>query len=183
MNLISKTQHLPGLLAKAMFFFAILASLSACKEQEFENPYYQTPEQMEEQKRTDEKVIRKYFRDNNVDTTAVQRTNSGLYHLTTTPGQGDLIKVGQQVTVHYIGKFVNKVTFDNSYSRANPIVFKVGAIPLEVIQGWDEGMQLMRAGEEAFLFIPSYLAYGYYGKGSIPPNSVLIFEIKVLSAK
>jgi peptidylprolyl isomerase len=183
MNLSIKSQSMHSLLAKAIFFFAIVALFSACKEQEYVSPYYQTPEQVEAQKKADEETIRKYFRANNVDTTKVTRTNSGLYHLTTKAGEGDLIKAGQQVTVHYIGKFVNNQTFDNSYSRANPIVFTVGVNPLEVIKGWDEGMRLMRAGEEGFLYIPSYLAYGYYGSGSVPPNTVLIFDIKVLSVK
>jgi len=181
MNLSIKSQSMHSLLAKAIFFFAMVALFATCKEQEYVNPYYQTPEQVEAQKKADEETIRKYFRANNVDTTKVERTNSGIYHLTTKAGEGDLIKVGQQVEVHYIGRFVNNQKFDSSYDRANPLVFRVGAN--QVIKGWDEGMQLMRAGEEGILYIPSYLAYGFYGSGSVPPNAVLVFDIKVLSVK
>jgi FKBP-type peptidyl-prolyl cis-trans isomerase len=181
MNLIIKSQTIKGLLAKACFFFAIVVSFSACKEQEFRNPYMQTPEQREAQKQIDEQVIRKYFRDNNVDTTKVVRTNSGLYHLTVTEGEGNLIKAGQQVAVHYIGKNIFNQTFDSSYPRGNSFSFIVGAG--QVIKGWDEGLQLMKVGERANLYIPSYLAYGFMGSSSIPPNAVLIFEIDVLSAK
>lgn len=183
MNLIIKSQSMKGLFTKALFFLILLASFSACKEKEYQNPYYQTPEQREAQKLTDEKVIRKYFRDNNVDTTQVVRTNSGLYYLQKKQGQGDLVKAGQRVDVHYIGKNIYNQTFDSSYPRGQAFSFVVGATPLEVIAGWDEGLRLMRKGEEAQLFIPSYLAYGYYGSGSIPPNSVLVFSIEVLNVR
>ncbi|MDX5419302.1 MAG: FKBP-type peptidyl-prolyl cis-trans isomerase [Hymenobacteraceae bacterium] len=181
MNLTIKSKALSGLLAKALLFFVIMVSFAACKEQEFQSPYYQTPEQREEQKKIDEETIRKYFRANNVDTTAVQRTNSGLYHLTLEAGNGDLVKAGQRAEVHYIGWTVNGYKFDSSYERGQSFSFVVGAG--SVIKGWDEGLQLMRVGETAKLFIPSYLGYGFYGSNSIPPNSVLIFEIKVLGAR
>lgn len=157
----------------------VLVSFSSCKEET--NPYYITPEQIEAQKKIDEETIRKYFRANNVDTTKVVRLNSGLYILTKKAGEGDVIKAGQYAEVNYIGRNVSNDVFDSSFRSGKPFSVLVGAG--QVIKGWDEGLQQMRKGEEANLYIPSYLGYGMYGSGSIPPNSVLIFEIDVLQVR
>jgi FKBP-type peptidyl-prolyl cis-trans isomerase len=180
MNLTHKKQKLSTLLVKALSFFVVLISFSACK-QENTNPYYITPEQIEAQKKFDEETIRKYFRANNVDTTQVVRTNSGLYYLQVKEGEGEKVKAGQQVKVHYIGKDIFGRKFDSSYDRGDGFTFVVGSG--QVIQGWDEGLQLMKQGEAAFLYIPSYLGYGYRGSQSIAPNSVLVFEIDVLNVR
>ncbi|PVY44015.1 FKBP-type peptidyl-prolyl cis-trans isomerase [Pontibacter virosus] len=174
-----KKQYLSTWLAKVLFFLVVLVSFSSCKEET--NPYYITPEQIEAQKKIDEETIRKYFRANNVDTTKVVRLNSGLYILTKKAGEGDVIKAGQYAEVNYIGRNVSNDVFDSSFRSGKPFSVLVGAG--QVIKGWDEGLQQMRKGEEANLYIPSYLGYGMYGSGSIPPNSVLIFEIDVLQVR
>lgn len=180
MNLTHKKQKLSIWLAKALFLFVVLVSFASCKE-ENKNPYYVTPEQIEAQKKIDEETIRKYFRTNNVDTTKVVRLNSGLYILTKKAGEGDVIKPGQYAEVNYIGRNVSNDVFDSSFRSGKPFSVLVGAG--QVIKGWDEGLQHLRKGEEANLYIPSYLGYGYYGSNSIPPNSVLIFEIDVLNVR
>ncbi|MEJ8757871.1 FKBP-type peptidyl-prolyl cis-trans isomerase [Pontibacter sp. H259] len=132
----------------------------------------------EAQKVKDEEAIRKYFRDNDVDTLAVERTESGLYYLEVTEGTGEQVKFGDRISVHYIGRYTNNLKFDSSYDRGNSYVFDVKEE--QVIDGWLEGVQKMRVGGEAFLYIPSHLAYGPFGSGSVPPNSVLVFNIEVL---
>ena len=164
-------------LLKAFLFVLVAASFSACGGDDV-NPYVFD---VEGQKKIDEQVIRKYFRDNNVDTTKVVKTESGLYYLNLKPGTGAEVKAGNLVEVHYIGKLISGYEFDNSWARAKPLTLTVGA--KQVIAGWDEGLQLMKVGEEARLFIPSHLAYGPYGQGTIPPSSVLIFDIDVLRTK
>jgi len=52
-----------------------------------------------------------------------------------------------------------------------------------VIHGWTEALQLMKTGAKWNLFIPSDLAYGENGQRGIPPNSVLIFEVELLSVQ
>ena len=50
-----------------------------------------------------------------------------------------------------------------------------------MIPGWTEGLQLMKEGEKARLFVPAKLAYGEVGSGdAIGPNSTLIFDIELL---
>lgn len=180
MHLIHPKQKLSTWFAKALFLFVVVVSFSSCKE-ENKNPYYITPEQIEAQKKIDEETIRKYFRANNVDTTKVVRLNSGLYILTKKAGEGDVIKPGQYAEVNYIGRNVSNDVFDSSFRSGKTFSVLVGAG--QVIKGWDEGLQQLRKGEEANLYIPSYLGYGMYGSGSIPPNSVLIFEIDVLNVR
>lgn len=180
MILTLKKHTLSALLTKALYFAILLVSFSSCKE-ENTNPYILTPEQIEAQKVIDEETIRKYFRANNVDTTKVVRTNSGLYILTKKQGHGDLIVAGQRADIHYVGKNVNNDVFDSSYWRGDALSVLVGSG--QVIKGWDEALQLMRSGEEANIYIPSYLGYGFYGSGSIPPNAVLIFNLEVMQVR
>ncbi|WP_299822544.1 FKBP-type peptidyl-prolyl cis-trans isomerase [uncultured Pontibacter sp.] len=164
-------------LLKVFLFVLVAASFSACGG---DDNYY-APFDVEGQKKIDEQVIRKYFRDNNVDTTKVVRTESGLYYLELKPGTGAEIKTGNLVEVMYVGKLANNSVFDSSYERGKAFTLTVGA--RQVITGWDEGLQLMKVGEEARLFIPSHLGYGPYNQGSIPGSSVLIFDIEVLRTK
>ncbi len=163
-------------LLKVFLFVLAAASFSACADDV--DPF---TFDVEGQKKIDEQVIRKYFRTNSVDTTKVVRTASGLYYLNIKPSTGAAIKAGDLVEVNYVGKLTSKTVFDSSYDRGKTFTFTVGG--KQVIAGWDEGLQLMKVGEEARLFIPSHLGYGPYPQGSIPGSSVLIFDIDVIRSK
>ena len=96
----------------------------------------------------------------------VKTTASGL------PGPGD------QVTVHYTGKLIDGTVFDSSVERGQPATFGV----TQVIPGWVEALQMMKAGSKWRLFIPSDLAYGPNGAGGvIGPNATLIFDVELIS--
>ncbi|NDK18187.1 MAG: peptidylprolyl isomerase [Zetaproteobacteria bacterium] len=104
------------------------------------------------------------------------RTNSGLFYKITKPTEGKKASKGDRVSVHYEGKLLNGTIFDSSFKRNEPIDFKLGIG--QVIAGWDEGIQLLKVGEEATFVIPSNLAYGSQGAGGvIPPNTALIFKV------
>ena len=106
-------------------------------------------------------------------------TPSGLKYEDTVVGKGAVATAGQNVSVHYRGKLTNGTIFDESYKRGKPFSFNLGAG--EVIKGWDEGVAGMRVGGKRKLTIPSALAYGESGAGSvIPPNATLIFEVELL---
>ncbi len=107
-----------------------------------------------------------------------EKTNTGLRYVITKNGTGkDSPKYGQSVTVHYQGMLLNGKIFDSSLIRHEPAVFRVG----QVIEGWNEALQMMKKGEKRTLIIPPELGYGEYGyPGVIPPDSYLIFDVELL---
>ncbi len=107
----------------------------------------------------------------------VKVTASGLQYKVITEGTGPKPKASDQVVVHYRGKLIDGKEFDSSYSRKEPAHFPVGA----VIPGWTEALQLMNVGSKYDLVIPANLAYGERGNPSIPGNSVLLFEVELIS--
>ena len=82
------------------------------------------------------------------------------------------------VQVYYTGKLINGTVFDGT-SPGLPASFKVG----DVIPGWSQALQIMREGDHWQLVIPSNLAYGSQGRGEglIPPNQVLVFDLRLIS--
>lgn len=172
-----------GFSFKFLLLACTLLTFSACDEGNLEDYYARptcnmTDAEKETQKALDIEVIKNHFRTQNIDSSEFQTTPSGLHYKTLTAGSGDLIKLGDKIDVHYIGKFLNGSTFDSSYDRAKVLNMTVGA--KQVIVGWEEAVQLMKVGEEARFYIPSYLAYGKCNNGGIPGNSVLMFDIKVV---
>jgi FKBP-type peptidyl-prolyl cis-trans isomerase FklB len=109
----------------------------------------------------------------------VKTLPSGLQYKILTEGSGKTPKATDEVTVNYKGSLINGSEFDNSYKRGVPANFRVD----KVIRGWTEGLQLMKEGSKWQLFIPPELGYGERGAGPVPQNSVLIFEVELISVK
>ena len=107
----------------------------------------------------------------------VKTTPSGLQYRVITEGAGAKPKAKDMVKVHYSGKLIDGTEFDSSYKRNEPVQFKLDG----VIKGWTEGVQLMSVGSKYELVIPADLGYGPQGNQSIPGNSVLVFEVELLS--
>ena len=106
----------------------------------------------------------------------VKTTASGLQYRVVKTGTGKQAKKGDTVSVGYKGSFIDGIVFDSSYERGGePATFTVG----EVIEGWNEALQLMREGDTWELVIPPGLAYGEGGRRPIPPNSVLVFTVEL----
>ena len=106
----------------------------------------------------------------------VKETKSGLLYRVEKEGSGDAIKDTDVVKVHYTGKLPNGKVFDSSVERGQPVEFALN----QVIQGWIEGLQLIKKGGKIELVIPAELAYGDQEMGAIPANSTLYFEVEVL---
>ena len=101
---------------------------------------------------------------------------SGLQYKVLKEGTGETPTANDKVKTHYRGTLIDGTEFDSSYKRNQPAEFAVTG----VIKGWTEALQLMKTGAKWELYIPADLAYGTRGRPSIPPNSVLIFEIELL---
>lgn len=108
-------------------------------------------------------------------------TESGLKYTITKHGTGEKPTNGKRVRVHYTGKLLNGQVFDSSLNR-KPIDFILGKG--EVIEGWDEGIALLKVGDCATFVIPAALAYGNSGAGPlIKPNTDLIFDVELMGVK
>ncbi|WP_018279212.1 peptidylprolyl isomerase [Capnocytophaga cynodegmi] len=113
------------------------------------------------------------------ETAGFEKTESGLFYKITNQGSGKKPKAGDEVAVHYTGMLLDKTVFDSSYRRNQPLTFTVGVG--RVIEGWDEGILLLREGDKARFVIPPDLAYGSQGAGGIiPPNALLIFDVELV---
>jgi FKBP-type peptidyl-prolyl cis-trans isomerase len=95
-------------------------------------------------------------------------------------GTGPVAKVGQMVTVNYVGVlFRGGKLFDASWNRKQTFTFPLGQG--QVIPGWDQGVPGMKVGGRRELIIPAKLAYGAQGQPpTIPPNAPLVFVIDLL---
>lgn len=109
-----------------------------------------------------------------------QQTASGLGYKVLEEGKGPKPQPGNRVTVHYRGSLKDGTVFDSSFERGQPVTFPIGVGQL--IRGWDEGIPMFQEGSRIMLRIPPELGYGARSAGSIPPNSVLYFEIEILKA-
>lgn len=102
------------------------------------------------------------------------RHPSGLYVQDLTVGTGAIALRGKTLVVRYTGSLPDGTQFDNG-----EITVTLGS--KGVIPGWEEGLLGMRVGGRRRLVVPPDLGYGAKGAGSIPPNSVLVFDMEVTS--
>ena len=109
----------------------------------------------------------------------VKKTESGLLYQVEKPGTGATPKDSDTVVVNYKGTLVDGTEFDNSYTRGEPLSFRLDG----VIPGWTEGLKHVKKGGKIKLVIPPALAYGKTGVPGIPANSTLVFEVELLDIK
>lgn len=120
----------------------------------------------------------KAFLEENKKKEGVKTTASGLQYIVMKEGTGAKPTLNDKVTTHYHGTLMDGTVFDSSVERGQPASFPVSG----VIPGWTEALQMMSVGSKYKLFVPSELAYGERGAGGkIGPNSVLIFEVELIS--
>lgn len=103
---------------------------------------------------------------------------SGLQYKVTTAGAKDAPspKEGEIIKVHYEGKLVDGTVFDSSFERGRPMIAPLGGL----VPAWMEALPKMKVGDEWTLFVPPALGYGERASGPIPPNSVMIFRVKLI---
>jgi FKBP-type peptidyl-prolyl cis-trans isomerase len=106
---------------------------------------------------------------------------SGLAYRLLVRGTGKMPQPGKMVNVHYTGRLADGTKFDSSLDRKQTYGFMLGA--KKVIAGWDEGIALFPVGSRVLLRVPPELGYGAKAIGTIPPKSVLYFEVEIISAE
>jgi FKBP-type peptidyl-prolyl cis-trans isomerase FkpA len=121
----------------------------------------------------DDEIIRQYLSDNNIQAT---KDASGLYYVITEEGTGDHPDISSEVTVRYKGYLTNGTVFDQTSGNST------ATFPLSgLIKGWQIGIPKLKQGGKGTFFVPSALGYGSQAVGDIPANSVLIFDIELVS--
>lgn len=115
----------------------------------------------------------KEFLENNKKQKGVNTLPTGLQYKVIETGKGDSPSLQDTVTVDYEGKLISGTVFDSSYQRGEPASFKLS----QVISGWQQALQKMKAGDTWEIYVPADLAYGTQGIGPIGPNETLIFKV------
>ena len=141
--------------------------------------------QDEEKERTaivgkEETAVKQYLSKNKIN---AQRTPSGAYVQVLNPGTGEPVQAGKAVSVKYKGQTFSGTVFDSNmdsaFGHTEPMSFTVGVG--QMIRGFDEGVQGLKEGAKAKIFIPSMLAYGAQPPSpQIKPYEHLIFDVEVL---
>jgi FKBP-type peptidyl-prolyl cis-trans isomerase FkpA len=143
------------------FLFSSIISFTACEK---------------DYRAEDEALIQQYIADNNLIAIAAQ---DGLYYTIDVIGTGAQPSgVYSTVTAHYTGKFLDNTVFQSSFG-GNPFTSELS----DLILGWQYGFPYFNAGGTGKLLIPSHLAYGTSGRGNIPPNTPLVFDIELISVQ
>ncbi|GHE21021.1 FKBP-type peptidyl-prolyl cis-trans isomerase [Halomonas urumqiensis] len=106
----------------------------------------------------------------------VEITDSGLQYRVLESGDGATPGAEDSVEVHYEGTMTDGSVFDSSYERGESVTFQVD----QVIEGWQEALQMMSVGDTWEIVIPAELAYGEQGQGPIGPHETLIFKVELL---
>jgi FKBP-type peptidyl-prolyl cis-trans isomerase len=111
-----------------------------------------------------------------------KRTSTSLRYVVVKEGTGENPKPGDLVDVLYVGKLLNGTVFDQAQNPEKPFSVRLGRG--NVIEGWEEGLQLMKVGEKRILIVPFELAYGTRGQPpKIPRRATLVFEVELLAIR
>lgn len=159
-------KHYLGLIA----LLGITLAVACKKDKDDEVPY-----DMEKQAAIDEQTIKAYIAANNI--TGMQRDTTGVYWKVLQHGDPvDTIELTDRFNISYKGWLLNGTRFDSTNNTTFGDV-RLGTTGL--IPGFKVGLlKTTKKGVVQYL-IPSVLGYRNRQQGSIPPNSVLKFEVKL----
>ena len=179
-------QKFPLLLSLVALSFTMTPALTSCKTE----PAYveQLRKQEEEQKKVDDATIQAYLTRHKI--TNYTRLESGIYLVSITDGPttNPLITPGKKVTTNYVGKFIGELNEDQVFDASSSNRTQCGCYGFTngsagVISGWNTATLNMRLGDRKLIFIPSYLAYGTQGFGTVVANTPLLFDMEILNVE
>jgi len=109
-----------------------------------------------------------------------KRTSTGLRSVLLKAGTGAMPLKGEVASVLYVGKLLDGTIFDQATDPGKPFSFRVARG--QVIEGWEEGLQMMQLGERRLFIVPFELGYGTRGSlPKIPKRATLVFEVELVS--
>ncbi len=115
-----------------------------------------------------------------VDISSMTRVGDGVYIKDLVAGKDSLVQANNKIiNVRYQGWLPDGTRFD--HNLAPRALFPLVLGQRRVILGWEQGIPGMRVGGKRLLVIPPSLGYGTQANGPIPANSVLVFEVEVVS--
>jgi len=133
-------------------------------------------ESVESLKLKEKELLKTYLESNRITT---QPLASGLYFVEIAAGAGKKIDTGSVVKMHFILSLSNGTQVFSSYDRGEPLQMTYGK-PFDT-PGFDQGIGMMKKGGKAKLIVPSEIAFGSAGRGSVvPPYSTLIYDVEVI---
>jgi FKBP-type peptidyl-prolyl cis-trans isomerase FkpA len=106
---------------------------------------------------------------------------SGMYYLEVLAGTGIMPVKSDTVYLFYTGKYLDGTVFDSNVGTTDTLILPIGEGWL--IRGVDEGVLYMKAGGKSSLLVPSDLAYGAAGRGSIGGYTPLLFDLQLIKVK
>lgn len=102
----------------------------------------------------------------------LENSESGLHYRIINPGEGERVQAKDKISFTYKGSFLDGTVFDE---QKEPVSFYVS----ELIGAWKEIVLKLNEGGEAYLIAPPQLGYGARNLDDIPPNSILVYTLKV----
>lgn len=107
----------------------------------------------------------------------VAESYSGLQYLVVEEKQGAKPGMFDTVKIHQRALLLDGKILEDTYRQNRPDEVKID----ELIEGLQEGLQMMAAGSRYKFWVPAELAWGRKGTGNkIPPNAVLSFDIRLV---
>ncbi len=188
---LAKVQQLPPFFKKGDYAYYTVEANQVMTQAEFQ---VQVQQQQAAQKKVDDSLqalemqaLIDYVRKNGFSDIAT----NGVYYKQTKEGNGAKPQSGDNVKVHYVGRFLDGKVFDTSVESVakesgnytpqrdySPLPFTIGKG--QMIKGFEAAVIGMSIGEKGIVVIPSSLAYGNRQRGSIPPYSSLVFELELV---
>lgn len=125
------------------------------------------------------KTIKDYVKSHGI---TVNPTETGLYLIPQEEGTGDVAKMGDKVSVHYLMKNMNDEVIESSYDYGMPMTFTLGSG--EMVPAIEEALQTMAPGAKVTVITPSAQAFGEFDLGeNLPPYSPLVIELELMEIK
>ncbi len=182
-DFFNKTLHtsLPEFLPKNSNIKVVISVLDIQTKEEFVKEKEKFLSWIEDFEDYEKLILTNFIEQKDID---VPPAKSGLYCIKLKEGYGKQVKIGDTVTVHYEGKFLNGTFFDSTKKHNQPFQFVYGH-KWQVIDGLNKAIGMMTEGEKSLFILPSQLAFGKKGSsdGTIPPYTSVIFEVELLSVK